>query len=172
MSYLNNKEIVARQEGTHQFDRLLYNMKQSPGFLPTEYVDVTVSSDEILALNATPKTVVSAPGAGLVTIFQGAFLFLDYNSAAYAGIAADEDLSFKYTDDSGLEVGACEATGFLDQTADQIRYTPVKATAAITPVANAALVLHMATGEITTGDSPLYVRVFYSVIPASLPYVG
>jgi hypothetical protein len=35
----------------------------------------------------------------------------------------------------------------------------------ITPVANAALVLHMLTGEITTGDSPLHVRVFYRVVP-------
>jgi len=131
-------------------------------------VDVTIPAAQMLALFATPRTLVQAPGAGYALVFVGAVAFLDFAAAAYAGIAAGEDLSVKYTDASGLEVGALEATGFLDATADALRYVPPKAVAGITPVANAALVLHMLVGEVTTGDSPLKLRVYYRRIPAVL----
>ncbi len=135
-------------------------------------VDVTISAAQILALFATPQTLVQAPGAVYALVFIGAVVFLDYNSAAYAGIAAGEDLSIKYTDASGLEVGQCEATGFLDQTADQLRYIRPHHAASganqIIPVPNAPLVLHMLTGEVITGNSPLRLRVYYRRIPAVL----
>lgn len=130
-------------------------------------VDVTVSSAEILALNATPKTIVAAPGAGLAIIPIGAVLFLDYNSAAYAGIAAGEDLAFKYTNAAGTQIFTVEATGFLDATADAVRYADAGLTL-LTPTANAAVVLHMLTGEIITGNSPLIIRFFYRVVPTTL----
>lgn len=137
-----------------------------------KFVDVTVSSAELLALNATPKQLVAAPGAGSALIFEGAVAFLDYNAAAYAGIASGEDLAVKYTDSSGLQVASCETDPFLTATADATRYIhPYKAASgnsAITPVENAALVLHMLTGEITTGDSPLKLRVYYRVVPFTL----
>lgn len=139
----------------------------SVGLLGVRYVDVTVTTGQLLALNATPKTLVAAPGAGKLLMFHRALLFLDYNSAAYDGIAAGEDLSFKYTNGSGAQVASVEATGFLDATADALRIAQPDV-AAPTPVANAALVLHMLTGEIATGNSPLIVRTFYSVLPSTL----
>lgn len=137
-----------------------------------DFVDVVVSSAQILALNATPVTLVATPGAGKALLFEGATLFLDYNSAAYAGIAAGEDLSIKYTDGSGTAVGGCEATGFMDATADATRYVQAYRAASgvsdITPTANAPLVLNMLTGEIITGNSPLKCRVFYRVLNTDL----
>lgn len=135
---------------------------------------VTVSSAELLALNATPKTLVAAPGANKAIIFEGATLQMVYNSAAYTGVAVGEDLAFKYTNAAGAQVAGCEATGFLDQTTNQVRYARYFTNAAaalvsdITPVANAPLVLHMLVGEIATGNSPLYVKVYYRVVPTSL----
>lgn len=128
---------------------------------------VTVSSAEILALNATPKTIVAAPGAGKYIEFISATLWLDYNSAAYAGVATGEDLVFKWTDDSGSEVSQqIETTGFLDQTSDQVR-TIGKVETVLTPAANAALVLHLLVGEVITGDSPINVSVRYRVWPSN-----
>lgn len=132
-------------------------------------VDVTVSTAEILALNATPKTVLAAPGVGLFIRPVSALLMLDYNSAAYAGIAGGEDLTFKYTNSGGTTLMTVETTGFLDQTADATRYVePAVASTDITPVANAPVVLHLLSGEITTGNSPLKIRFFYKVLPTVL----
>lgn len=155
------KAINVDKDGTVNFPT---GLGSGPAF-----VDVTLTAAEVKALNATPKTLVAAPGANLAVVFEGAMVSFVYGTAAYAGIAAGEDLSFKYTNGSGLEVGQCETTGFLDQTASQFRYVRPQAAAsgnsAILAVANAALVLHMLSGEITTGDSPVKVRVIYRVVP-------
>lgn len=132
---------------------------------------VTITSAQLLALFATPQTLVAAPGANKAIIFDGALLYKPAGTA-YAGIAAGEDLSFKYTDASGLEVAECEATGFLDQATAQTRWVnafrAASGISSITPVANAALVLHMLTGEITTGDSDLLLQVHYRIVPTVL----
>jgi hypothetical protein len=136
------------------------------GFL--NYADVTITTAQVLALNATPITLVAAPGAGKALIFQGAHLFLDFNSVAYDGIHADEDLSIKYTNASGAQLALVETTGFLGASADARRFVYPASTAAITPVPNAPLVLHLLVGEVATGNSPLKVRVYYKVINADL----
>jgi hypothetical protein len=129
------------------------------GPLKTKIVEI--SSAALLALNATPATLVSAPGAGKALILVGAELWLDYGGTAYAGIAAGEDLAIKYSDAAGATLATVEATGFLDATADAFRYVAPTTTAAFTPVADAPLVLHMLTGEIITGNSLLKLRVLY-----------
>lgn len=133
-----------------------------------QFVDVQITSTQLLALNATAQTIVPAPGAGKALIFTGAVVHKPAGTA-YAGIADGEDLSVKYTNGSGLEVAQIETTGFLDQTSVQTRYARPATTASgdssITPVANAALVLHLLVGEVTTGNSPLNLRVFFRVVP-------
>lgn len=129
--------------------------------MPLKTATVTVSSAELLALNATPKTLIAAPAAGHALILVAAEFWLDYNSAAYAGIASGEDLTIKYTDASGAVLATIETDPFLTATADAFRYVEPVTTAAITPVAAAPLVLHLLSGEITTGNSPLKVRLLY-----------
>lgn len=122
----------------------------------------TITSAQLLALNATPVELVPAPGSNKLIEFVSA-VFHKPAGTAYAGIAAGEDLAIKYTNSSGAQVNtSLETTGFLDQTTAQTRITRAIVTE-YTPVANAALVLHMLTGEITTGNSPLYVKVYYRV---------
>jgi hypothetical protein len=109
--------------------------------------NVVVSSAELLALNATPKTIVAAPGANKAVIFEGAVLYKPAGTA-YGGIAVGEDLAFAYTNTAGLDVGVSETTGFLDQATAQTRYVRAQTGALaagtvsdFTPAANAALVL-------------------------------
>jgi len=129
-----------------------------------------ITSAQLLALNATPQEIVPAPGAGRALVFEGA-LIQKPAGTAYAGIAVGEDLSVKYTDASGAEVAQCEATGFLDQADEQIRWARAQAAASgpsdIVPVANAALVLHLLVGEIITGDSDLNIEVHYRIVDAA-----
>lgn len=128
---------------------------------------VVIASADVLALNATPQEIVPAPGAGRANIFEGA-LIRKPAGTGYAGIAAGEDLSVKYTNAAGAEVAQCETTGFLDQATNQIRWvrahTAASVNSAITPVENAALVLHLLVGEIITGDSDLEIEVHYRVV--------
>jgi hypothetical protein len=135
-----------------------------------KYKDTLITSAQLLALNATPQTLVAAPGAGLVLIPRYFLFFLDYNSAAYDGIAAGENLAVKYTNGSGQLVATIETDPFLAATADAIRlaYPTPATTSDIIPVANSPLVLHLLVGEIATGNSPLYVRTVYDILPSTL----
>lgn len=130
---------------------------------PVQTDVITVTSAELLALNTTPKAIVAAPAAGYAIIPVDARLFLDYNSTAYDGIAGGEDLVLRYTDGSGGIAATIEATGFLDAAADAHRYAIFSGL--IVPTAAAALVLHMTSGNIATGNSPLKLRVRYRTVP-------
>ncbi len=133
----------------------------------------TITSAQLLALNATPQTIVPAPGAGLAVILNRLHVYKPAGTA-YAGVAVGEDLVAKYTNGSGAQVSSViETTGFLDQATAQHRYAglpgAVTTTAAdVAPVANAAVVLHLLTGEIITGTSDLIVWAFYDVVPTVL----
>ena len=144
--------------------------------IPRRVADRTVTTAQLLALNATPISVIPAPGAGYANVLDAVILYLPAGTA-YAGIAAGEDLAFKYTDGSGQECfSRVETTGFLDQTTAQMRYVTgasaafagVPTDALATPTANAAIVIQVLTGEITTGTSDLKLRLFYRVIPTTL----
>jgi hypothetical protein len=124
---------------------------------------VVITSAQVLALNATPVTLIAAPGAGKMLVFDEAVVYKPAGTA-YAAVGADDDLEIRYTNESGAQVNTLlECTGFVDQTSVQVRITRPIATE-YTPVDNAALVLHMKTGEITTGNSPLYLTISYHVV--------
>lgn len=146
-------------------DEALYN--------PMGLTKVTVTSAELLALNATPKTLVPAAPTGFANLFVGAALYKPAGTA-YAGIAATEDLVVKATDASGQQLSAyVEPVGFLDQATAQLRYVgPVASIGTttagdVTPL-NAAMVLHLLVGEIITGTSALIVWTYFRRIPLVL----
>lgn len=147
----------------------VYSFPSNPTDVQT--ATVTIATAAVKTLNATPVELVPAPGAGYANVLIGALAFLDYESVAYDNIASGEDLAIKYTNGSGLQVAAFETTGFLDQTADQVRWvypTDYTTNAGQTIVANAALVAHMLSGEIATGNSPIKIRCYYRVVPTTL----
>lgn len=133
------------------------------------YKTVTVTSAQVLALFATPVSIIAAPGAGFATVVHRVAIHKPAGTA-YAGIAAGEDLVLKYTNASGSQVsGVIETTGFLDSTSALTAVAGMPGSTGSTAgsyllTANAAVVLHLLVGEITTGDSPLYVRVWYDVL--------
>lgn len=126
---------------------------------------VTLTAAQVKALNATAITLVAAPGAGYFIEPVSLLARLIYGTVAYDGIAAGEDLSFKWANASGAQMlTAIEATDFLDATADAYRLTyPINLAANVVPVANAAIVVHMLTGEIATGDSLLRIETTYRI---------
>src|SRR5690606_10863003 len=86
------------------------------------YKEVTVTSAELLALAASPKTSVAAPGAGRVLEFEGAILILDKGATVYDDAATDGDPAIRYTDGSGTIVSTTlDADGFIDSASDIIK---------------------------------------------------
>lgn len=124
--------------------------------------DVLIPTGEVLTLNGTPKQIVAAPGAGVYLEFLGAYVFLDYNAAAYAADAG-EDLVFRYTDGSGDILSIPIDGEEFEVTADRLYIaTPISTNPnVITHVDNLAIVAHLQVGEWATGNSPLKVRCFY-----------
>jgi hypothetical protein len=136
----------------------------SAGLIRGALRKVTLTTAQILALNATPITVLAAPGTGLTTVVKGVYAYKPAGTA-YAGIAAGEDLTLKYTNASGAIAAQIETTGFLDSA------SALMATAALPgglATTNAALVASMLTGEIITGDSDVILWITYDVIPTVL----
>lgn len=127
--------------------------------------EVTVTSAQLLALRATPVTIVPAPGAGKVAEFVGGLAIAD-NGTAY--VVGTNDIALRYKDDSGdLISQTVDTAGLLDQTSD-IMTTLLPVTAdSKTPKAdceNQPIVLHnTGAGELTTGTGVLRVKVTYRI---------
>ena len=129
----------------------------SPNLVQT--VQVSVSSVDILALNATPKTLVAAPGAGKAIVVDSITLKMVTTSTQYANGGA---LEFRYTDASGAKVTADVADTVVKAGAGT-SYSVVPGVA-VTAVANAPIVLDNATAPFITGTGTATVVVNYHVV--------
>lgn len=127
--------------------------------------NVTLTSAQMLALNATPVTLLTAPGAGKSIVIVGIYA----SKAAGTGYtaAANADIAFKYTDSSGAVAATMETTGFLTSASAVQAYAPATA-GTYFPVANAPIVAHMLNSEVTGGNSPVQFKILYKVftVPA------
>lgn len=125
-----------------------------------QYAEVSLTNAEMLALRATPKTLVAAPGTGKVLEFVSAVLLFDY-TGAYTETA--DNMAVKYTDGSGAIVSeTIEATGFVDATADTMTNAIAKADVIVAKSGseNKALVLHnTGDGEYGGGNASNAIRV-------------
>jgi hypothetical protein len=129
-------------------------------------VDKIVTTAQVKALNATPITVLPAAsvGAGNYALYCGAYVLLDYASAAYADDAG-EDLAFQY--ETGTVQCSVAADGSLfDGTADALVWVPPLSTAphSVEMIVNDAIEVTILVGEWITGDSPLKIRLFYRLV--------
>lgn len=133
-----------------------------------QYAEVSITNAEMLALRATPKTLVAAPGAGYILELIKAWLFFDY-TAAYTEDA--DNLAILWGAAGSAASATIEATGFVDATADTAIEVAPRTPAAIAKTAldNKALVLHNTGAEEYGGGNAANViraRVAYRTIPA------
>ena len=122
----------------------------------------TILTADVATLNATPVEVVAAPGAGLYIEPVSCHWFLDFATSDYDAAAAGDTLNLKYTDASGAAVidpVAGDVIGGADADYHTVQLPPLE----LIPVANAAIVAHIAVGEWGTGDSPLKYEFKYRV---------
>jgi hypothetical protein len=161
--------LHGRRFGLSKSGGLVLNKKNGRQSLVGESVVKRITSAQVLALFATPQTILAAQGAGVAIIPLRVAIYKPAGTA-YAGVAVGEDLVLKYTNAAGAQCSsAIEATGFLDQATAQTRMAGMPGATGATagdyaPVANAPVVLHLLTGEVITGNSDLYVEMWYDVI--------
>ncbi len=125
----------------------------------TEAIQVQLPSIVVLNANSAPVEIVPAPGSGNIIMPVMFEVYLDYNSAAYAG-----NTTFRF-EINGVAVSSTNTTT-LPGTAD--RYTLMLPTAfdTTTNLQNQPLVFEVQTGNPTTGNSPIYVKCVYKIFSA------
>lgn len=133
--------------------------------LDTRVKEVTVTSAQLLALRATPVTIVAAPGAGKMIVLLNA-LFIADNGTAY--VVGTNDMALRYASTTGDIVGqTVDTAGLLDSTSDIATQAGPIATDNKVPKAdceNQPLVLHnTGASEFTTGTGVLRVKCWYSI---------
>lgn len=124
-------------------------------------VQVSLSSAQILALNATPVALVAAPGAGKVIVVEHILLKMITTATAYANGGA---LEFRYTDGSGAKVTADLAAAIVTAGAGT-SYTGVAGvTTSLTMVSNSPIVVDNATAPFITGTGTAVVTIRYRIV--------
>lgn len=128
---------------------------------PLLFTDIQVTNAEMLAIRATPKTLVAAPGASKAVIVHRAHFVHSGAAGAYTETA--DNLVVEYA--GGGDIMVIEATGFLDQ-ASVIAQTQAPA-AVVTEEANVAVQLkNNGDGEFGGGNAAttFSIRLWYSVV--------
>jgi hypothetical protein len=131
---------------------------------------VTVTASEILNLTTTPKTLVAAPGAGIMLFPVAVALVVDWNSVAYSGTGSDA-----FEIDIG-DVSGANSTMFnlgnlsisiLAVETDAVLFIQTGAQNVVTgnyntaPYANKPLQFFNWGDPVTDGNSPLVITTYY-----------
>jgi len=131
----------------------------------------TISSAEILALNATPKELIAAPGAGKVIIVDDMEFFMNYGSAAYVRDGSNEEFVVEYATTGGdIWAPAVATDTFLTSTADTWRFVKPSNYTIDTGVVfdpmtadNEAVQATITNSEVITGDSDIKYKIRYRI---------
>jgi hypothetical protein len=127
---------------------------------------VTLTSAEMLALRATAKELVPAPGANQVLEFISVVIKYTAGSTGYT--ESNADIVVQYSGGQDV-IGEIDATNFIDQTTDEIRMatfsrTALAQTVDLEALKDTSLVLfNNGAGEWTGGTGTLDVRINYRV---------
>jgi hypothetical protein len=124
-------------------------------------VHVGLTAAQIIAMNATPVSLIAAPGAGMAIIVDNITVKMVTTATAFTGGGAVE---FRYTNGSGAKVTADVAAAVVTAGAGT-SFTNVRGIeASLTAVANAAIVITNATAAFATGTGTAVVSIDYHVV--------
>lgn len=150
-----------KERGDHPY--LLQDVSHVVGGFRT----VKIATASMLTLNGTPIQVVPAPGAGKLLVPTMMIATMVYGTATYACNASGVSLRYG-TAGAGTSTGFTLSQAFI-QAASGSNTQIVNQSSAATylPAStdwNSELTLIAATSDPTTGDSDLYVRVYFRVV--------
>ena len=122
-------------------------------------VYITLTSAQVLALNATPVTVIPAPATGKFIDVSSYNFRVNFNSVQYTGA---NNIEMRFTNGSGTKVGSDIPAASLNAASTAASYYQgTDAAGAIT--LNAPVVLSVPTANPAAGNSTVTIEIFYSV---------
>ena len=138
-----------------------YNGKSGNAGLANNEVQVAegvITSAQLLAIHTTPIALVAAPGAGKYISVDEIVMTMNFGTIQYTGSNAVE---IRYTDGSGAKATGDAASAWLDLGST----SAVKViAAAVTPVANAAVVAAVPVANPAAGDGTVSYSVAYRIV--------
>lgn len=135
-------------------------MLATPGGTILE-ASLTIPTASVLTLNATPLTIVAAPGSGKYIEVISASATMTFVSAAYATNTTLQLIN------EGATIAQAQNTGILIGTVTKnTKFNNIVTVAAGSTqiITNTALQVNVATGNPTLGDSNIVVKVAYRIV--------
>jgi hypothetical protein len=145
----------------NQADNVVWSRGDDGVFCIGGTAELTIASADVLTLNSTPLTIVSAVSGYAIEVVS-ASVKLDFNTTAYGTTAA---ILLKTTGANNRQA----EVSVLDATVSTIRnFTTFQATEPtdVQMITNADLTVEAKSNNPTTGDSDITVFVNYRLIPA------
>jgi len=124
------------------------------------FVDFKLTAAQMDTLNATPVTVLAAPGVGLTNWISRVEIVVVPGATAFE--LGSGTLDFKYTDGSGASVCATIPNATLETASGTNAFYSAIAVSVAT-LENAVIVAKTTT-DVTAGDGAVYGRIYYKTI--------
>ncbi len=124
----------------------------------TSFVDFKLTAAQMDTLNATPVTVLAAPGAGLMNIVDSIVTYIAPGATPFE--LGSGTLGFLTTDGSGAAVATAVPNASVES-ATAVYYSSVAL--AVAPAVNVPIVIK-ASADVTAGDGLVYGRIFYHTV--------
>jgi hypothetical protein len=126
-------------------------------------VQTTLSSAQILALNATPVTIVPAPGASKAIVVESIAFKMIASATAYASGGV---VTFQYAGGAVVTSAASLAAALVTAGAGTVSTSLIGLATALTNTANTAITITNATGAFTTGTGTAVVTTRFHIVGA------
>lgn len=131
------------------------------------YRTVQIPTASVLTLNSVPVQIVPAGGAGTIIVPTLVIASLVFNSAAYSMNASGASLKYG-TAGAGTSTGFTLSQAFVQSASGtNVQVVNQSSSATYLPAAadvNVPLTLIAASSDPTTGDSDLFVRVYFKIV--------
>ena len=143
-------DATTEENKTVQFSIANVNSLGTSNYLEST---ITITNAEWLALNATPKTLIAAPGAGKVIKVLAVTAFFDYASS-----------NFTYTTDINLQINSVTFSTIPNSISPIAADTVYNATSGKVGIIAANTALVTSGGGTTAGGGELKIKIRYQIL--------
>jgi hypothetical protein len=119
-----------------------------------------LSAAQIIAMNATPVTLVPAPGAGLGIVVESVIFKMTRTATAFTGGGT---VQFRYTNGAGTEVATALAAAIVTTGGAGIEIAKAALPAPVTVTQNAPVVITNGTAAFAAGTGTAVVYLKYKI---------